>query len=125
VIRYYGWVAAERALTLAPGGDKVYEAVARVVNSANKGKGTKFLNSLPLVRRARQLVPPGGTIMDVGTGWYHNDAFLLWLAGDYRIILFDVKDKAHVDYIHNYLRTLDEHVDVLVDELGLDARETR
>ena len=66
-----------------------------------------------LVRKARELTPEGGTILDFGTAWHHHDAFLLYLMGDYKIYLFDVQDRAWLSYIKTYLEYLTENLDVV------------
>ena len=58
--------------------------------------------------------------MDVGTGWFHLVAFLLWLVGDYKVYLFDVADKGRLTYIRNYLQHLHDNIDLLVQELDID-----
>lgn len=58
--------------------------------------------------------------MDIGTGWFHQDAFLLYLLGDYRFYLFDVKDKAKLVYIKRYLEYLQQNVQTIAAELDLD-----
>ncbi len=63
--------------------------------------------------------------MDVGTGWFHHDAFLVYLLGDYRIYLFDIEEKARLRYIHNYLRYLLSSSDLLSSELGISPETVR
>lgn len=125
MVRYYGWAAAERVLSLIPGGESLYRRVGRAVKRKTQGTGTSFITSLPVTRKVHELAPPGGTIMELGTGWFHHDAFLLYLVGDYKVVLFDVADKAWLPYIRNYLRTLLHHSAFLAEELGVEETWVR
>src|SRR4051794_6479481 len=99
--RYYTWAAAEKVLSKAPGGKSLYHAVGRAVKKDTTGTGDLKL-SLRLLKRAKPLLGPDSTAMEVGTGWFHRDAFLLYLAGDGpRIHLFDVEDKGRLNYVQN------------------------
>ena len=124
---YYAWAASEKALSYVPGGKYIYRGVSKVVNAGDRSKrrlaGTP--TSYRLVRKARELTPPGGTILDVGTGWHHHDAFMLYLCGNYKIYLFDIEDKSSVKYIQIYIQHLLDNVDELVQELALDADHIR
>jgi hypothetical protein len=116
---------AEKTLSSVPGGKRLYRSVGRVVKRNRQGTGLQFTNSFPLTRKARELVPPGGTVLEVGTGWFHHDAFLLYLVGDYRIFLFDIEDRARLVYIRNYLSNLLGNVGLVSRELGIDEDEAR
>ncbi len=122
--RYYGWALGEQALGLTPLGRKFYQQMGYVSQRDRRGTGTDFRLSFPLIQHLRALTPPGGTVVDVGTGWFHHEAFLAWLVGDYRIYLFDVDDKARLRYIRNFLSALRDHVDLLVAGLGVDRAST-
>lgn len=117
---YYTWAAAEKALSLLPGGRYVYRGLSLLANAGNRS--TRRLGgcstSYRLIRVARELTPAGGTVIDVGTGWHHHDAFLLYLCGDYKIYLFDVVDKASLSYIRTYLQHLLDHMDEVERELA-------
>ena len=79
-----------------------------------------------LVRKAREVVPEGGTILDVGTGWHHHDSVLLYLYGaNYKIYLFDVEDKARLDYLRTYFQHLLQVLDELEQAIGLDKQSAR
>lgn len=127
MLRYYAWALGERALGLTPGGEAVYRAVGRVVKRQQQGRGGAFLTALPVVKKVKALAPSMATIMDVGTGWFHKDAFLLYLAGGgrHRILLFDIADKALLPYIKNYLEDLRAHSRLLAREIGVDEPEIR
>ena len=117
---YYTWAAAEQALSFVPGGRYVYKGLSRYVNSRG-GSARRLTGSAslyPLIRKARELTPEGGTIIDVGTGWHHHDAFMLYLCGNYTIHLFDVEDKAQLSYIKTYLEYLLYHMDEVARELA-------
>jgi hypothetical protein len=57
--------------------------------------------------------------MDVGTGWYHHDAILLYLMGDYKIYLFEVEDKSRFVYIANYLDFLKQNIEMVLPDSDL------
>ena len=102
MLKYYAWAAAEKTLSFVPLGSNVYKAASLVAHAGGRSKRRLegFSTAYRLVRMARQLTPPGGTIMDVGTGWHHRDAVLLSLFDDnYKIYLFDVQDKARLSYL--------------------------
>lgn len=60
--------------------------------------------------------------MEVGTGWFHHDAFLAYLVGDYNIYLFDVENRANLLWVKNYLRHLLSNRELLRSELDLPSR---
>jgi len=124
---YYTWAAAEKALSIVPGGYYVYRALALLANSG--GRSTRRLvgcaTSYRLIRKARELTPQGGSIIDFGTGWHHHDAFLLYLCGNYKVFLFDVENKARLSYIKTYLEYLRDNIDELARQLApLDTEAT-
>jgi hypothetical protein len=90
---YYAWAAGEKALSYVPGGKHIYRGMSNIANAGERSKrrlaGTP--TSYKLISRAREVIPPGGTVLDVGTGWHHHDAFMLYLCGDYKMFLFDVE----------------------------------
>ena len=51
--------------------------VGFLANARSKGRSMNFGTSFRLARKAKEIVPRGGTVVDVGTGWFHHDAFLL------------------------------------------------
>lgn len=79
--------------------------------------------SLRLAKKVKELVPEGGKVMDVGTAWFHHDAFLTYLVGDYAVYLFDIEDRAKLRYIKNYLRNLLSNRDLLCSELGISHEQ--
>jgi hypothetical protein len=123
MLRYYTWALAEKSLSLLPGGKLLYRRVGRIVKAKTQGTGSQLATSFPLARKARQLTPPGGTILDVGTGWFHHDAFLLYLVGDYRIYLFDIEDRAELQYIRNYVAYLRDNIEWVSEELAIDSAQ--
>lgn len=125
MLKYYTWALAEKALSYVPLGSKVYAGVGALANRKTKGTLPTFATSLPLARKAKELVPPGGSVIDIGTGWFHHDAFLLHLVGRYQVYLFDVVDKARLHYIRNYLGNLLKNLEQLTRELEIDAVATR
>jgi SAM-dependent methyltransferase len=125
MLRYYAWALGEKTLGSLPFGKDFYGAVGRVANRDRRGKTQSFTSSLRLARKGKDLIPAGGTVLDIGTGWFHHDAFLLHLAGDYRIYLFDIEDKARLTYIANYLENLLRHSELVAAELGIDETEAQ
>ena len=125
MFKYYLWGLTEKALSYTPGGKRFYYAVGARWNQNTKGRQGTFRSSLRIARKGQDLVPPGGSVVDVGTGWFHNVAFLLYLVGDYQIYLFDVKDKATLVYIKNYLTELLANVALLANELRVDHAQIR
>jgi hypothetical protein len=122
LLRYYLWPLAEKTLSFLPGGNAIYKYTGERVNKDRKGYGLQFATSLPLARKTRELVRPGGVVLDLGTGWFHHDAFLIYLIGDFEIVVFDIEDKARIFYIHNYLRNLLENIELVAKELEVDER---
>lgn len=120
MLLYYLWPAAEKLLGYLPFGESLYQTVGSLQHGNSRGKSDSVASGFPLARKARELVPPGGAVMDVGTGWFHLNAFLFWLVGDYKVYLFDVADKARHTYISNYLQHIHDNIDLLVEELGID-----
>src|SRR5215218_3235616 len=121
MLRYYTWAVGEQSLSLLPGGKSLYRRVGRVVKAKTQGTGPQLATSFPLARKAKELTPPGGSILDVGTGWFHHDAFLLYLVGDYTIYLFDIEDRGELEYIRNYVRYLRDNIEWVSNELAIDA----
>jgi SAM-dependent methyltransferase len=125
MLRYYAWALGEKALGSLPFGKSFYGAVGRAANRSSRGRKQSFTSSLRLARKGKELIPPGGTVLDIGTGWFHHDAFLLYLAGDYRIHLFDIEDKASLAYIINYLENLRANCELISSELAIETAEAR
>lgn len=119
MVKYYLWAIAEKALSFIPGGENFYNKVGTIVHKNTRGTGSNFTSSFRITRKARELTPPGGTILDIGTGWYHHDAFLLYLVGDYKIYLFDVVNKSSLQYIKNYINHLLKNIDLISTELDI------
>jgi SAM-dependent methyltransferase len=125
MLRYYLWPLAEQVLSYTPGGRSLFHGVGRISTRRTRGRSDSFVTALPIVKRIRELVPTGATVMDVGTGWFHHVAFLVYLLGDYRLILFDVEDKAWLPYVRNYLSHLRERSALVARELELDEAHVR
>jgi SAM-dependent methyltransferase len=128
MLKYYAWAMAEKTLSVVPYGGAAYRAASHIANANGRsarrlmGCSTSYL----LVRRARQLTPYGGTILDIGTGWHHHDSILLYLyGGNYKIYLFDVEDKARLPYLKTYFEHLLNMLDELEQEIGLDKKTAR
>lgn len=121
MLRYYAWALAEKTLSYTPGGKRFYRAVGEIARRRTRGAGEDFAGGtgFKLVRKAKEIVPPGGTILDVGTGYYHHDAFALYLAGDWQLELMDIEDRARLTYIRNYLGWLRENVGTVCSELDI------
>jgi SAM-dependent methyltransferase len=120
MLKYYAWALAEKTLSYTPLGKHIYSGVGYWVNRRTRGRDPSIFNSLKMTREGKTLVPPGGTVLEVGTGWYHHDAFALYLVGDYKTYLFDVEDRAKLVYIKNYLGYLLEQADRVAAALDID-----
>ena len=126
MLRYYLWGLGEKTLSYVPLGKRFYKTVGLIAKRNTCGNRPTFASSLRLARKAKDYMVPGAVAMEVGTGWYHHDAFLLYLISDNTTVyLFDIEDQGRVRYIHNYLRNLLAHADRLDDELGVDSDRTR
>jgi SAM-dependent methyltransferase len=128
MLKYYAWAAAEKTLSIVPFGASVYKGASLVANA--NGRSKRRLGGCPtsyeLVRKARQMTPRGGTILDVGTGWHHHDSVLLYLSdGNYKIHLFDVEDKARLGYLKTYFEHLLQNLDEIEREIGVDKQTAR
>ena len=124
MLKYYTWALSEKVLSILPLGTKLYYFAGSFLNKNKKGKNASFLSSLILVKKAKDLVPPNGTVLDVGTGWFHHEAFLLWLSGNYKIILFDIRNNSKLIYIKNYIHHIIENLEYLSEQLLFDKAES-
>ncbi len=116
MLRYYAWPIAEQVLARLPLGHALYRWLGARKHRAAR---TRILpSSLRLVERSRRLKPHGGHALDVGTAWYHRDAFLLYLVGDWRVTLFDVEDKATLGSIRSYVQTLVAEAESVAPAVG-------
>ncbi|HEX2944284.1 MAG TPA: class I SAM-dependent methyltransferase, partial [Rhodopila sp.] len=128
MLKYYAWAAAEKTLSFVPGGATAYKAASLLANSNDRSKRRLVgcSTAYRLVRKARELTPAGGTILDVGTGWHHHDPILLYLFdGNYKFYLFDIEDRARLGYLRTYFRHLLENLDELEMEIGIDRQLAR
>lgn len=128
MLKYYAWAMAEKTLSAVPYGATAYKTASLVANANGRSKRRLLgcSSSYVLVRKARQMTPHGGTILDVGTGWHHHDSILLYLyGGNYKIYLFDVEDKARFSYLKTYFEHLLQNLDELEREIGLDKQTAR
>jgi hypothetical protein len=120
--KYYLWALSEKTVSYVPFGRKLAIATYDFL-SRERGKSQSFWSSFRLVRKVKELIPHGGHVMDVGTAWFHHDAFLIYLLGDYTTYLFDIEDRAKLRYIKNYLRYLLSNRDLIRSELGVSHEE--
>jgi hypothetical protein len=118
LFKYYLWALSEKTVSYVPFGRKLAVAAYDFVRR-DRGKAQAFSSSFRLVRKVKELTPEGGHVIEVGTGWFHHDAFLIYLLGNYTIHLFDVEDRAKLRYIKNYLRYLLANRDLVCSELGI------
>jgi hypothetical protein len=103
MLKYYMWAVGEKALSYVPCSRPLYNGLGYLTTRTSKRRLVGCGTSYHLIRKARELTPAGGTILDFGTAWHHHDAFLLYLIGDYKIYLFDIQDRAWLSYIKTYL----------------------
>jgi SAM-dependent methyltransferase len=123
---YFAWAFAEKILAAVPGGESLYHGVGVVANRGKRGLRGDSPSSLRMISRARKYIPQGGTAIEVGTGWFHREAFLIYLLGrDATVYLFDIEDKARLGAIRTYLGDIIRHAAVVAEHLGLDEREIR
>lgn len=120
MLRYYAWALAEKFLSYVPLGGRIYYGAGSILNRKSKGRNSSFGSSFRLTRIGKGLLPAGGVAMEVGSGWYHHDAFLLYLVGNYKVYLFDIQDKASLTYVRNYMGHLLDHADLVSQELSID-----
>lgn len=125
MVKYYLWALGEKTLSFFPHGEKIYHSIGNMVNKNSRGKSDSFVSSFRIIRKGKELIPDGGIVLDVGTGWHHHDAFLLYLVGDYKIYLFDIDDKSNINYIKNYLKLLINYSDLISSELSIDSNVIR
>ncbi len=125
MIRYYTWALGEKTLSYLPGGKALYRGIGRITKRNIQGTGMQITTSFPVARKVRNIIPGGGSVLEIGTGWFHHDAFLLYLFGDYQVFLFDIEDRARLNYIRNYLGNLLENSDMVSRELDVDVRDIR
>ena len=98
MIKYYSWAIAQKMLSYTPGGSKIYYGLGSLLQKNNKGKAGPMSSAINLVRNIQNLVHKDAIIMDVGTGWYHHEPFLLYLCGFSKFYLFDVVNKSKLNY---------------------------
>ena len=120
MVRYYLWAIAEKTISMMPYGKKIYHSIGHIVNKNSRGRTDSVVSSFRITRKCKELCPQGGTVLDVGTGWHHQDAFLLYLVGDYKVYLFDIDEKSKIYYIKNYLDHLLNNKELVSRELGID-----
>ncbi len=125
MLRYYTWAVVEKALSFTPGGKALYRGVGRLVKRNTQGTGAQLATAFPTARKVKEVVAPGGSILDLGTGWFHHDAFLIYLSGEYEVVLFDVEDRARFNYVRNYLRYLLDNAGWVSSELDVPEDVTR
>jgi hypothetical protein len=125
MLKYYLWAMGEKTLSYVPFSRPIYNGLGYLTTRTSKRRHVGCATSYHLVRKARELTPDGGTILDFGTAWHHHDAFLLYLMGDYKIYLFDVQDRAWLSYIKTYLEYLTENLDEVACELCIDPTVAR
>ncbi len=79
MLKYYMWAVGEKALSYVPCGRPIYNGLGYLTTRTSKRRHAGCGTSYHLIRKARELTPLGGTILDFGTAWHHHDAFLLYL----------------------------------------------
>ena len=120
MIKYYSWAIAQKVLSYVPGGDKVYYGLGSIVQKNVKGRAGPMSSAINLVKNIQNLVGKDAVIMDVGTGWYHHEPFLLYLCGFSKFYLFDIVEKSKFIYIKNYLNGIIDNIEVISNELQID-----
>lgn len=123
MIKYYSWAIAQKVLSNTPGGNKIYYGLGSLVQKNKKGRSGPMSSAINLVKNIQNLVDKDAVIMDVGTGWYHHEPFLLYLCGFSKFYLFDVVNKSKLNYIKNYLCGIVDNIDMVSNELQFDKHE--
>jgi len=121
MLKYYLWALAEKIALAVPFGEEFAYGADYLMTRNSRGKSPPP-SSFRLARKAKELIPQGGVVLDVGTGWFHHDAFLIYLLGNYTIYLFDIKDKARLRFIKNYLGYLLSNQELVCSELGISQK---
>ncbi len=120
MVKYYSWAIAQKVLSYVPGGNKIYYGLGALVQKNNKGRAGPMSSAINLVKNIQNLVDKDAVIMDVGTGWYHHEPFLLYLCGFSKFYLFDVVEKSKFVYIKNYLNGIADNIEMISNELQID-----
>ena len=120
MVKYYSWAIAQKVLSYVPGGNKIYYGLGALVQKNNKGRAGPMSSAINLVKNIQKLVDKDAVIMDVGTGWYHHEPFLLYLCGFSKFYLFDVVEKSKFIYIKNYLNGILDNIEMISNELQID-----
>jgi hypothetical protein len=73
---YYASAAGEKALSYVSGGKHIYRGMSNIAHAGERSKRRLAGTSTPykLISKAREVIPPGGTVLAIGTGWRHYDA---------------------------------------------------
>ena len=122
MLKYYLWALTEKTASYVPFGRSAALTTCDFL-SRYRGECPSFTSTFRAVRKVRELVPDGGKVLDFGTGWFHHDAFLIYLLGDYTTYLCDIEDRGDLRAIQNYLRTLTSHRDEVCAGLGISPEE--
>ena len=120
MVKYYSWAIAQKVLSYVPGGNKIYYGLGALVQKNKKGRAGPMSSAINLVKNIQNLVDKDAVIMDVGTGWYHHEPFLLYLCGFSKFYLFDVVEKSKFIYIKNYLNGIVDNIEMISNELQID-----
>src|SRR5688572_28833656 len=110
IAAYYAWAIAEKILEVVPGGKDFYHLVGTVTKRGRCGLRGGSPSSLGMIARASAYLPQGGVAVEVGTGWFHREAFLIYLLGRATTVyLFDIENKARLEYVRTYLQDILRH----------------
>ena len=121
MFRYYAWALSEKTFSYVPFGRRLALATCDWMTK-DRGSCQSFTTTFRVVRKVGESTPPNGKILDVGTGWFHHDAFLIYLLpGPYTVYLCDIEDRANLRAIHNYLENLVVNRDRVCAELGISV----
>ena len=84
MLKYYLWAVGEKALSYFPAAD--HNGLGYLTTRTSMRRLVGCGTSYHLVRKARELTPARGTILDFGTAWHHHGAFCFTLSATTRSI---------------------------------------
>ena len=125
MIKYYSWAIAQKILSNIPYGEKIYYGIGKKLQGNVKGRSGPMQSALNLVKVGLSLIKENDTILDVGTGWYHHEPFLFYLSGNFKVYLFDIMDKAEINYIKNYLNGISDRLAEICDFFEISFDQAR
>lgn len=119
MIKYCLAAAAAKGFSCSPLTKRMYRALGNSLGAkkrASEQMPAYYLHRVNrMLRIARSLGIPkdGDRVIELGTGWLHWEAITTRLFFDVRGVLYDVWDNRQFSGLKNYLRQLDQSLDML------------